>query len=79
MLYSQSLRNGDRKDQYSTQHEVTSTNEAASPWINNDSRFRKQHGVPITGVPVLPPEPVFIQVEDSDESNYQSRSKADTD
>lgn len=61
------------------QHEVSSTNEAASPWVNNDSSFRKEHGVPISGVAVLPPEPVFIQVEDSDQSDFESPKTDNTD
>ncbi|XP_028394756.1 uncharacterized protein LOC114518921 [Dendronephthya gigantea] len=73
-----SLRNGGQNDQNSVQREVATTSEATSPWINNDSNFRKQHGIPITGVPVLPPEPVYIKVEDSDLSEDEKRFEDET-
>ena len=45
------------------------TQSGQSPWINNDNNFRKTHGVPLSGVPVLPPEPVFIQTLETDNTD----------
>jgi hypothetical protein len=73
------LRNGDRKNEHRAPPEIASPAEATSPWVNNDRSFRKEHGVPISGVAVLPPKPVFIQVESSDQSDHESQNKEDTD
>ncbi|XP_046862212.1 uncharacterized protein LOC124455597 [Xenia sp. Carnegie-2017] len=65
------LRNGETRESNGNESRkiVCSFNKETSnsSWTHNDSGFRKKHHVPINGVQVLPPEPVFIQFESSDE------------
>ena len=58
------------KGGYSEDDEIASEEKATeSRWHENETNFRKKHGVPASGVAVLPPKPAFVHTTQTDSSD----------